>query len=309
MDGSRTTCRRSRSRIRAARRSCSSWGGAPPRHDHGRCRPRQGGRQEGRDGAPPPPAPFPANTGEVVRAYRKILIPEMNLGQLAALIGRSTSWTRRPTPRCRACRSSRRSWSTRSRGCWMSDVLQNSGTAPGEAAATPDEGLHLRPGPRWCPGCTATTRSSRPCRASCRSWGSNPTRRSSSPGSGAAAGSRTTWTCEVRDPRPRAGARHRDRGGQPDLSVWVVTGDEGRVVDRGNHLIHALRRNVNIKILLFSNQIYGLTKGQYSPTSEEGKVTKSRPSARSIIRSIRSRWRSAWRRRSSRARSTTIGST
>ena len=62
-----------------------------------------------------------------------------------------------------------------------------------------------------------------------------------------------------------------------DLSVWVVSGDGDALSIGGNHLIHALRRNVPIKILLFNNQIYGLTKGQYSPTSEEGKVTKSTP--------------------------------
>ena len=64
---------------------------------------------------------------------------------------------------------------------------------------------------------------------------------------------------------------------RPDLSVWVVTGDGDALSIGGNHLIHALRRNVDIKILLFNNQIYGLTKGQYSPTSELGKVTKSTP--------------------------------
>ncbi len=63
----------------------------------------------------------------------------------------------------------------------------------------------------------------------------------------------------------------------PALSVWVVTGDGDALSIGGNHLIHALRRNVNLKILLFNNQIYGLTKGQYSPTSEVGKVTKSTP--------------------------------
>ncbi len=62
-----------------------------------------------------------------------------------------------------------------------------------------------------------------------------------------------------------------------DLSVWVATGDGDALSIGGNHLIHSLRRNVDIKILLFNNQIYGLTKGQYSPTSEEGKVTKSTP--------------------------------
>ena len=62
-----------------------------------------------------------------------------------------------------------------------------------------------------------------------------------------------------------------------DLSVWVVTGDGDSLSIGGNHLVHALRRNVNIKILLFNNRIYGLTKGQYSPTSEQGKITKSTP--------------------------------
>jgi 2-oxoglutarate/2-oxoacid ferredoxin oxidoreductase subunit beta len=64
---------------------------------------------------------------------------------------------------------------------------------------------------------------------------------------------------------------------RPDLSVWVITGDGDALSIGGNHLIHALRRNVNLNILLFNNRIYGLTKGQYSPTSEQGKVTKSTP--------------------------------
>ena len=64
---------------------------------------------------------------------------------------------------------------------------------------------------------------------------------------------------------------------RPDLSVWVVSGDGDALSIGGNHLIHALRRNVNLKILLFNNRIYGLTKGQYSPASEIGKVTKSTP--------------------------------
>ncbi|MFI9644656.1 2-oxoacid:ferredoxin oxidoreductase subunit beta, partial [Micromonospora sp. NPDC051925] len=64
---------------------------------------------------------------------------------------------------------------------------------------------------------------------------------------------------------------------RPDLSVWVVTGDGDALSIGGNHLIHALRRNVNLTILLFNNRIYGLTKGQYSPTSETGKITKSTP--------------------------------
>ena len=64
---------------------------------------------------------------------------------------------------------------------------------------------------------------------------------------------------------------------RPDLSVWVVTGDGDSMSIGGNHLIHALRRNVNLKLLIFNNEIYGLTKGQYSPTSRSGTVTKSTP--------------------------------
>ena len=64
---------------------------------------------------------------------------------------------------------------------------------------------------------------------------------------------------------------------RPDLSVWIVTGDGDSLSIGGNHTIHLLRRNFDVNILLFNNQIYGLTKGQYSPTSEENKITKSTP--------------------------------
>src|SRR3954468_3384361 len=64
---------------------------------------------------------------------------------------------------------------------------------------------------------------------------------------------------------------------RPDLQVWMVTGDGDGLSIGGNHLMHILRRNVDVKILLFNNRIYGLTKGQYSPTSERGKKTKSTP--------------------------------
>ena len=63
----------------------------------------------------------------------------------------------------------------------------------------------------------------------------------------------------------------------PDLTVWVITGDGDGLSIGGNHLMHALRRNIGLKIILFNNRIYGLTKGQYSPTSEPGKKTKSTP--------------------------------
>jgi len=64
---------------------------------------------------------------------------------------------------------------------------------------------------------------------------------------------------------------------RPELSVWIVTGDGDSLSIGGNHFIHLLRRNFNVNVLLFNNEIYGLTKGQYSPTSEEGKITKSTP--------------------------------
>jgi len=77
---------------------------------------------------------------------------------------------------------------------------------------------------------------------------------------------------------------------RPDLKIWVVGGDGDMLSIGGNHLIHALRRNVNVNILLFNNMIYGLTKGQYSPTSETGKVTKSsEPGSR--VRSVEARQR------------------
>jgi|TARA_B110000467_G_C18317114_1_gene482377 2-oxoglutarate ferredoxin oxidoreductase subunit beta len=64
---------------------------------------------------------------------------------------------------------------------------------------------------------------------------------------------------------------------RPDLQVWVITGDGDGLSIGGNHLMHAIRRNVDVNIILFNNRIYGLTKGQYSPTSETGKITKSSP--------------------------------
>ncbi len=67
------------------------------------------------------------------------------------------------------------------------------------------------------------------------------------------------------------------KAANPDLSVWIATGDGDALSIGGNHLLHCLRRNLDVNILLFNNRIYGLTKGQYSPTSELGKVTKSTP--------------------------------
>src|SRR5439155_27208529 len=64
---------------------------------------------------------------------------------------------------------------------------------------------------------------------------------------------------------------------RPELNIWMVTGDGDALSIGGNHFMHIIRRNADVKILLFNNRIYGLTKGQYSPTSEQGKKTKSTP--------------------------------
>jgi len=64
---------------------------------------------------------------------------------------------------------------------------------------------------------------------------------------------------------------------RPELSVWIITGDGDGLSIGGNHLMHLLRRNIDVKVLLFNNRIYGLTKGQYSPTSEQGKITSTSP--------------------------------
>ena len=67
------------------------------------------------------------------------------------------------------------------------------------------------------------------------------------------------------------------KAANPDLSVWVITGDGDAMAIGGNHFIHLVRRNINLNLILFNNKIYGLTKGQYSPTSDRGKVTKTSP--------------------------------
>ena len=157
--------------------------------------------------------------------------------------------------------------------------LEGVPTLPEDATAADPQGLHLRPGGPLVPRAAATTRSSPPCRASCPSSACAARTSCSSRGSAARRGSRTTSTptaCTrstgARRPSPPASPRSR-----PDLSVFVVTGDGDALSIGGNHLIHAMRRNVNLTILLFNNQIYGLTKGQYSPTSQVGLVTKSTP--------------------------------
>ncbi len=124
-----------------------------------------------------------------------------------------------------------------------------------------------------------TTSSSTPSATSCRSWACK--RENIAFVSGIGCSSRFPYYLETYGFHSIHGRAPTIATGlalaRPDLSVWVVTGDGDALSIGGNHLIHALRRNINITILLFNNRIYGLTKGQYSPTSEVGKVTKSTP--------------------------------
>src|SRR5436189_284545 len=135
--------------------------------------------------------PLPADLGGILRRYRRVLVPEMNLGQLVRLI----------------------------RAEYLVDAIGCASRFPYYVNTYGFHSIHGR-APAIATGLKAT---------------------------------------------------------RPELSVWVVTGDGDALSIGGNHLIHVLRRNLDINILLFNNKIYGLTKGQYSPTSEVGKVTKSTP--------------------------------
>jgi 2-oxoglutarate ferredoxin oxidoreductase subunit beta len=159
----------------------------------------------------------------------------------------------------------------------MTDEIEN-GAAPGGVTTLTKKDFSTDQEVRWCPGCgdyaiLSTVQSFMP------ELGIEPDKTVFVSGIGCSG--RFTYYMDTygihgihgRAPAIATGIA----AANPDLNVWVVTGDGDGLSIGGNHLIHALRRNVNIKILLFNNQIYGLTKGQYSPTSEVGKVTKSTP--------------------------------
>jgi 2-oxoglutarate ferredoxin oxidoreductase subunit beta len=157
-------------------------------------------------------------------------------------------------------------------------MTETDGGAPGDVATLTKKDFTSEQEPRWCPGCgdyaiLAAVQGFMP------ELGIEP--KDTVFVSGIGCSGRFTYYMDTygfhgihgRAPAIATGVATAN----PDLHVWVVTGDGDALSIGGNHLIHALRRNVNIKILMFNNQIYGLTKGQYSPTSEEGKVTKSTP--------------------------------
>src|SRR6266516_4493459 len=181
---------------------------------------------------------------------------------------------RRRSRRSRGSRSGPMSWRKRSWGCCMAE---ENGDVSGVATLTKKDFTSDQE-PRWCPGCgdyaiLAAVQGFMP------ELGIEP--RNTVFVSGIGCSGRFTYYMDTygfhgihgRAPAIATGVATAN----PDLHVWVVTGDGDALSIGGNHLIHALRRNVNIKILMFNNQIYGLTKGQYSPTSEEGKVTGSTP--------------------------------
>ena len=214
--------------------------------------------------------PLPANLGEVLRAYPRVLLPEMNSGQLARvlraeyLVDVQRLLARRGPPAVRR---------------------RDRAGDPGDAAVSTAPPLPLTKADfqsdqetRWCPGCgdysvLAAVQGFMP------ELGIPPERIVFVTGIGCAG--RFSYYMNTygmhaihgRAPTIATGlAAARD-----DLSVWIVSGDGDALSIGANHLVHALRRNVPVKILLFNNRIYGLTKGQASPTSELGKVTKSTP--------------------------------
>ena len=206
--------------------------------------------------------PMPANTGALLRKYERVLVPEMNSGQLAHEL----------------------------RARYLVNV-ESYGEGAGPAADAVGDGEPDMAAPgltkadfqsdqetRWCPGCgdyavLAAVQAFFP------ELGIPPERIVFVSGIGCAG--RFAYYMDTygmhgihgRGPALATGLA----AAREDLSIWVVTGDGDALSIGGNHLIHALRRNVPVKILLFNNQIYGLTKGQASPTSELGKVTKSTP--------------------------------
>ena len=207
--------------------------------------------------------PLPTNTGDVLRRYERVLVPEMNTGQLAHIL----------------------------RAEFLVDVesycklegkplFASGGRARADGAAVTVDALTAKDfasdqETRWCPGCGDYAVLAAVQKLMLELI---PPRRIVFVTDGCAA-SRTTWTptgCTASTAARRLLATGL-AAARDDLSIWIVTGDGDALSIGGNHLIHALRRNVPVKILLFNNQVYGLTKGQASPTFELGMVTKSTP--------------------------------
>ena len=219
--------------------------------------------------------PFPADLGDVVRRYPKIFVPEINLGQLSKLI------------RAEYLVDARSYGKMYGVPFHAADLEAADPGDDGRMSMTEGNGTPVKLARkdfqsdqevRWCPGCgdygilTAI-------QLMLPETGIKPEDLVFVSGIGCAArlpyymNTYGIHSIHGRAPAVATGVAL----ARPDLHVWVIGGDGDMLSIGGNHLIHALRRNVNMKILMFNNQIYGLTKGQYSPTSEMGKVTKSTP--------------------------------
>ena len=210
--------------------------------------------------------PFPANLESLLRSYDRVLVPEMNSGQLLQLVRAkylvdAVGYNRVTGKPFKAGRDPRGD-----RGAPVSEVKLSMKDFKSDQEV------------RWCPGCgdyaiLAAVQSFMP------ELGIPRENIVFISGIGCAA--RFPYYMQTYGMHSIHGRAPAIATGlavsRPDLSVWVVSGDGDALSIGGNHLIHALRRNVNVKILMFNNRIYGLTKGQYSPTSGQGKVTGSTP--------------------------------
>ena len=256
----------------------SSWAGVGRRRSPPR-RARRERRRPRRARAPPLPEPAAAEHGRGLSRYDRVLIPEMNLGQLLKLVRAEFLVDAVGYNRVRGVRSGRASWWRRSRRCCGSDDGQRQRRQRARADPAQGEGLQVRPGGPLVPG-------SGDYAVLAAVQGFMP------------------------EPRPAARAdrvrqRHRLRGAVPVLhgdvrdaldsrpAPAIATGlavsrpvktcpcgssrETATRSHRRDHLIHALRRNIGIKILMFNNEVYGLTKGQYSPTSPRGQLSGSTP--------------------------------
>ena len=214
-------------------------------------------------------SPFPANLGDVLRSYDRVLVPEMNSGQLLQLI--------RARYLVDAVGYNRVTGKPFKAG-EIADAIQTAGVSSGAEPKLTLKDFKSDQEVRWCPGCgdyaiLAAVQAFMP------ELGIPRENIVFISGIGCAA--RFPYYMQTYGMHSIHGRAPAIATGlavsRPDLSVWVVTGDGDALSIGGNHLIHALRRNVNVKILMFNNRIYGLTKGQYSPTSGQGKVTGSTP--------------------------------
>ena len=230
--------------------------------------------------------PFPSDLGEVLAAYPRLLVPEANLGQLSRLVRAEFLVDARSLTKVQGV-------VFRAAEIEQAMLAMLNGEDPPSYAAESEGGADMTDvvvplttrkdwtsdqEVRWCPGCgdysiLAAVQMLLP---------ELEVRRETTvfvSGIGCAArfpyymNTYGMHSIHGRAPAVATGLAVT----RPDLDIWVITGDGDSLSIGGNHLIHALRRNVNLTMLLFNNQIYGLTKGQYSPTSEQGKVTKSTP--------------------------------